>query len=172
MKKTYPVVGMHCAGCALKIEKAVGAIPGVKSVVVNYAAEKVTVELEEEKDTEELREKLKKVVASVGGYTLVVDQGNSKLQMTNGKHHEGAGHEERGGHDHAAMLKEEAVRDLKKRVVVNILLSVPVLVGAISGWMPLEMQFVLTSVVLFWGGKQFFVNALFPNSYNKCFGIP
>src|SRR5262245_25151088 len=36
---------MHCAGCSADIEKAFGAVPGVKSVTADYASSKVTVEV-------------------------------------------------------------------------------------------------------------------------------
>ena len=175
MKKTYPVVGMHCASCALSIEKSIGAIDGVKSVVVNYATEKVTVELEQGLDTPEMREKLKKAVGSVGNYTLVLDKpqkinviGNGMGEMDHSQHEaqetDHSGHMnmsdgDGGGHDHAQMLKEEQVKDLKKRLFVNIGLSLPILIGAITGLMPPAVQFVLTSVVLFWGGRQFFTSS-------------
>src|SRR3989338_8077319 len=44
MKTTLPIIGMHCASCAIKIEKALGKIEGVASANVNYATQKATVE--------------------------------------------------------------------------------------------------------------------------------
>src|SRR4051812_17352724 len=42
-KSTGPIQlaieGMHCAGCATKIEGALKAVPGVKGAAVNFAAE-------------------------------------------------------------------------------------------------------------------------------------
>ena len=168
---------MHCAGCAVSIEKAVAAVSGVKSATVNYATEKVAVELDpsiasrktgQARQGGNLVDQLKKAVAGVGNYTLVVDQGNSKSQVRNSKHegHEADhGHDEGhgegdGAHDHAQMLKEEEMRDLRRRVWVSIALSLPVLVGAVMGWMPAEVQFVLTSIVLFWAGRQFFTSSI------------
>ncbi len=40
------VGGMSCAGCALTIEKALNRMPGVKTAVVNFAAEKAIVEFD------------------------------------------------------------------------------------------------------------------------------
>ena len=39
MKKSYPIVGMHCASCAKLIERKLGKIPGVISSSVNYGNE-------------------------------------------------------------------------------------------------------------------------------------
>src|SRR3989338_8921484 len=44
---TFPVRGMHCASCALTIEKTMKKLPGVKSANVNYANNKATVEYDE-----------------------------------------------------------------------------------------------------------------------------
>lgn len=43
----FAVTGMHCASCALLIEKTVSKLPGVKKANVNFAAEKATVVLDE-----------------------------------------------------------------------------------------------------------------------------
>lgn len=48
MKKiTIPIGGMHCASCALTIEKSVKKLPGVASANVNYANNKAAVEYNE-----------------------------------------------------------------------------------------------------------------------------
>ncbi len=38
-----PIEGLHCASCVAKVEKAVGAVPGVESVSVNLATERADV---------------------------------------------------------------------------------------------------------------------------------
>jgi Cu+-exporting ATPase len=43
MRQTYVIAGMHCASCAAHVEKAVRAVPGVRSATVNFATEKLTV---------------------------------------------------------------------------------------------------------------------------------
>ncbi|TEB05551.1 Copper-exporting P-type ATPase A [Pelotomaculum schinkii] len=45
-KKQFKVRGMTCANCALTIEKGVGKMKGVKSAAVNFASEKLTLELD------------------------------------------------------------------------------------------------------------------------------
>lgn len=56
MKKTYPIVGMHCASCARLIEKRLSKIPGVTAASVNYGNETAYLELGEninDKDIED-----------------------------------------------------------------------------------------------------------------------
>lgn len=50
MKKTLLVEGMSCGHCEMAVKKAVGALEGVESVVVNLGAKKVEVEGENLKD--------------------------------------------------------------------------------------------------------------------------
>jgi len=40
----FPVVGMHCAGCASSIQRRLAAVPGVHEAAVNLATRKATVE--------------------------------------------------------------------------------------------------------------------------------
>jgi len=46
VRKQYKVRGMTCANCALTIEKGMGKVRGVKSAAVNFASEKLTMELD------------------------------------------------------------------------------------------------------------------------------
>lgn len=47
-KEIMQIEGMSCAACALKIEKNLSRIPGVKQATVNFATEKATVEYDPE----------------------------------------------------------------------------------------------------------------------------
>ncbi len=47
MKKTIRVIGMHCANCALTIEKGLRNMPGVINSNVNFTTEKAHVEFDE-----------------------------------------------------------------------------------------------------------------------------
>lgn len=40
-KRTFLVTGMHCAGCAAAVEKAVKRLPGAEDVYVNFASGKL-----------------------------------------------------------------------------------------------------------------------------------
>ncbi|MBC7963600.1 MAG: copper-translocating P-type ATPase [Steroidobacteraceae bacterium] len=46
-KKTYAITGMSCANCAARIEKEIGLLEGVRSSVVNFATEELTVSHDE-----------------------------------------------------------------------------------------------------------------------------
>ena len=43
-KDTFSISGMHCASCALIIEKNLKKLPGVKTVNVNFASQQAAVE--------------------------------------------------------------------------------------------------------------------------------
>ncbi len=62
-KETFPILGMTCASCAGKVEKALSETAGVKSAVVNFAAEKATVEFDE---TQITLDKIVEIVKSTG----------------------------------------------------------------------------------------------------------
>ena len=112
MKETFLIKGMHCASCAVTIEKALKKMPGVANAVVNSAAEKATIEWDEKKVK---LEKIAEVVQKVG-YDLVITkaQGAMRSKMQ-GK--------EEGGQTlrlrvigmesgHCAMVVEQAIRSL------------------------------------------------------------
>lgn len=56
MKKTFQIDGMHCAGCAGSVEKAIRKLPGIKSVSVDITTEKARVEMAENVGEESIRE--------------------------------------------------------------------------------------------------------------------
>ena len=47
-KKAFPVLNMHCAGCANNVEKTVKKLPGVIEASVNFATNTLTVSYEKE----------------------------------------------------------------------------------------------------------------------------
>ena len=47
-----PVLGMTCASCVGRVEKAIAAVPGVAKASVNLAAERAHVEFNADGDTE------------------------------------------------------------------------------------------------------------------------
>ena len=64
MKKKYKVEGIDCPNCAAKIEKLIGELEGVTSSKINFMAEKLTVEAEENV-LEGLLENITKTVRTV-----------------------------------------------------------------------------------------------------------
>jgi len=63
MKESLQIEGMHCAGCANSVEKALSEVEGVSKASVNLATEKALIEFE---NGEVTREKLKEAVQNAG----------------------------------------------------------------------------------------------------------
>ncbi len=153
IKKVLPVVGLHCASCKNLLETVVAEVPGVHKVHVNYAAEKMTVEFDEQKVTVD---DLKKSVSSAGAYQLV-DQ----------------------GHHHGLNLKKQEYLKLRRTVWWVGVAALPFFWSMIEmAFMPsarrdslvmlsanygLDLwwvaQFILATIILFGGGRIFFASA-------------
>ena len=54
-----PVLGMTCASCVGRVEKAIAAVPGVAKASVNLAAERAHVEFNADGDTEAVVEAIR-----------------------------------------------------------------------------------------------------------------
>ncbi|MGV3599023.1 MAG: heavy metal translocating P-type ATPase [Bacteroidota bacterium] len=139
IKKTYPVTGMTCASCAISAESITKAQPGVINASANFANTSLQVEFLPDIITPD---KIKAALQSIG-YDLLIDETNSR------------------------QLKEEAhqnyYRQLKTKTIWAALLSLPVvIIGMLFMDMPFAnyIMMVLTTPVVFWFGRQFFVNAL------------
>jgi len=155
-KESYPIIGMHCASCKALIENSVKNIAGVKDVFVNFATEKMTVSFDDE-------------ITSLGDISHAVSSaGNYKIVDGMEEHHEGHHHDA----DH---MHHEENRKLKQTVILTGLGSIPFFILMI--WMFLakggllpdpEMmlgdampiltygQFVLATLIVFWGGSSIF----------------
>lgn len=64
MKKKFKLEELDCANCAAKMEDAISKIPGVESVSVNFMAEKLTIEADEDK-FEEILDAAQKAITKV-----------------------------------------------------------------------------------------------------------
>ncbi|MDE6401338.1 MAG: cation transporter [Clostridiales bacterium] len=49
MVKTYKVVDLDCANCAAKLERALSKIDGVNKATVNFFAQKITLDIADDK---------------------------------------------------------------------------------------------------------------------------
>jgi len=175
-----PLTGMSCASCANTIEKALGKAPGVSKASVNFATRTATVRYDAAATSPK---KLVDVVRSTG-YDAVLPESSAAPAaaragidhampgMTAAEHAAmPAGHAmpaEVGetGEDHSAHMHvntdEQTV--LLRKVIVGAVLSVPVLVIAMShgkiaflnqpwiNW----LQLALTTPVVVWCGSQFY----------------
>ena len=66
MKKKILIEGMHCASCAMNIERSLKKVDGVKEVGVSVLTKKVIVETDEKVTDDELKKAVSKV-----GYKVV-----------------------------------------------------------------------------------------------------
>lgn len=182
-KEQYPIVGMHCASCKQLIERMVGKLTGVESVLVNYASETMSVSYNE---TQVSLDDITKAVASAGSYKLIAGEHGPVLASppeAKKMQHDMAGMDHKS---HASALKKEEYQKLKKTVLWVGISSIPfallmifhglTLAGlAMMKHAPLGflefsgsaykvnllflVQFLLATPILFIGGKQFFVSA-------------
>ena len=59
MKKTYLLEGLDCANCAAKMERAIAQLDGVQNVTVSFLAQKLTLEADDARFDEIVREMVK-----------------------------------------------------------------------------------------------------------------
>lgn len=140
MKQTFPIVGMHCAGCATNLEKAIKKVKGVNSVKVTYATDKAIIDHDHSQIDWQA---LKKAVASVGNYQIV-------LPKIDHSGHQG----------HAAALSEQQKSILKTKTILSGVLTLILLLGNWFKFLPHEISFILTSIIMFYSGQEFFQNTI------------
>lgn len=136
-KKTFPIVGMHCASCAGTLEKALAKVPGVSSSSVNYGSEKATIDVDgkvSEKD-------LAKVVEDAG-YRAILENEKADSDQS----------------DQIEKIKIEELKILKTKVIISSVLSIIVLIGSFSGWSGV-LLLLLALPVQFWAGWEFYLAA-------------
>ena len=138
-KDTFPVLGMSCAACAMRVEKTLSRQAGVKTAAVNYAAATVYVEYDADTCTPEtLREAVRGA-----GYDILTDKsGNPE--------------------DKAEKVHAEKYASLKRRTIWAAVLSLPV---AVTGMFFMDMPYAdiimwaLSTPVVFWLGRGFYISA-------------
>ena len=139
VKKSFPVLQMTCASCAVSVESMLKSQAGVVNASVNYANAKVSVEfIPSLIQVEHLR----KVVQSIG-YDLLIDESTS-------------------GDETIEQIQKENFKTLKKKTYWALILSIPVVViGMFFMNMPFanEIMWFLSTPVLFWLGRDFYINA-------------
>ena len=144
-KMDLDVFGMTCAACSTRIEKVLNKMGGMKSATVNLATESATVEF--------------------NSAVLSVDQIIAKIQNL------GYDAKEKVQREAKALQKEEEIHAKKRKLLLSILLSLPLLYTMIghSPWdtgLPMPQllmnpwfQLLLATPVQFWIGGQFYVGA-------------
>ena len=138
-RKTFPVTGMSCAACAVSVESMLKSAKGVKDAGVNFANQTAWAEYNEQETSPQ---ELQKAIRSIG-YDIIVD-----------------------AEDPAAVQEElqlKYYKEVKQRTIWASVLSLPVLIiGMFFMDMPYGnwISMVLTAPVVFWFGRNFFINAL------------
>ena len=104
-KEILKIQGMHCASCAMTIEKVVSKLPGVKVAQVNFAAETLLAEFDENQAS--LKD-LKEAVNSVGYKLLIPEIREEKLETKEFLALKVIGMDS----PHCAMIVEKAIKTL------------------------------------------------------------
>lgn len=134
-KGVFPVTGMSCASCANNIESTTQGLTGVVNASVNFANEKLLVEY----DPQEIQPATLKEAIRQIGYDIELDE-----SVDTDKAH------------------QHKLRSLRFKTILSIILSTPVmLIGMFWMNMPYanEIMLILSTPVIFWLGKDFFMNA-------------
>ena len=137
ISRVYPVVGMHCAACAARINKVLGKQAGVVECSVNLAANNVSLKYN---STVTTAENLAEAVDRMG-FRLIVDSGGEAEAESEGK---------------------KRYKKLKTNTLWAILLSFPiVLLSMVFMNVPYanEIMALLATPVVLYFGRGFFVNA-------------
>ena len=134
VKKTFPIVGMHCASCAKLIERSLSKVPGVLSCSVNYASESAFVDVQKDVDDSDL----KKAVENAGYKALIDDSSMTQEEA-----------------------KKIELKNLKAKVIVSSALSLIVFLGSFPELFGFSlspvMLLLLTTPVQFWAGGEFYL---------------
>ncbi len=164
-----PLLGMHCAACATRIEKALSRAPGVEQASVNYATTRATVHYDSQAtNLEALRDVVKKA-----GYDAIVPQ--LQAQHDDAQGNDGARMSTHVGREDLQEVETQAraaeYRTQKSNFLVALVLTIPVAFVAMAGHLipSLEtmlnfpgrawFELFLSSPVLFWAGRDFFKGA-------------
>ncbi|MFT3947054.1 MAG: heavy metal translocating P-type ATPase [Agriterribacter sp.] len=146
IKKTFPVLNMSCASCAVSVESVLKSAEGVVDASVNFASATVVVEYLPGKTNPGA---LRNVVESAG-YDLLIEDDNTQQETLEAIH-------------------EKKFRQLKTKTVWAIILTFPVVIIGMffmnppAGWAGIpyanEIMWLFSTPVVLWLGKDFFVNA-------------
>lgn len=139
VSKTFPVLEMSCASCAVSVESVLQAQTGVVKAAVNFAMATVTVEYLPNMIQVEA---LKKSVQAAG-YDLLIENSEE-------------------GSNAIEEIHQKKVNQLKQKTLWSVLLSFPlVVIGMFLMDLPYanEWMWAFSTPVVLWFGKDFFINA-------------
>ena len=134
VKKSFPLLGLHCAACAAHATKALEATAGVQSATVNLASATAFIVYDETLCTPEI---LRDAVATMG-YTLRINEPEvGELEA----------------------LRQRETSNLRRKTWVAVILSL--IVMGLMMWPPMTLtkallSALLTAITLLWAGSGFF----------------
>ena len=147
-KETFPVLGMSCAACAIRVDKTLNAQPGVKEAIVNYASATAQVLYDADVCSPFT---LKKAIQHAG-YDLII-----------GTNEEGV--------DEADKVRREHYERLKWRTVWAIVLAIPIIILSMAfmdvRWVNYAV-WCLSTPVVFVLGRGFFISAWKQLKHRTC----
>src|SRR4030042_2878537 len=140
IRKSFPIVGMHCASCAKLIERKLINTKGVINASVNYGSEQALVETDSSVTNEQIAKSVEEA-----GYKAIIQNGKTAGELK-------------------VEEKKKELRNLKKKVIVSGILSVLIFVGSFPEWfifLPglfsiFFILLLLTTPVQFWAGWEFY----------------
>lgn len=134
IKEKFSIVGMTCTNCSNAIEKAVKKIDGVKSVSVNFSTSSAEICIENGEILEKIVSKIKKL-----GYDIATN------------------------YDELEAKKQKNLNNLRWRFILAVVLCGMIMFIEMSGHFSFIFrvisEIILTGVVLFYCGSNFFVHA-------------
>lgn len=133
--KSFRISGMHCASCAINVERKLKSTQGVKSAAVNYGSEEAHVEF----DTKTRIEDLGKVVSSLGYTPHLVEESLDDIEQD----------------------KQDELVALRNKLVISSVFTFFLLIGAMFPFAPAWLKsnwvmFALATPVQFWVGWQYY----------------
>lgn len=72
MKKTYKLVDLDCANCALKMERAINRISGIEKASVSFMQQRMTIEFSDGAEIDKIMEEVIHAIQKVEPDCVVV----------------------------------------------------------------------------------------------------
>lgn len=139
VRRSFPVLNMSCASCAVSAESIMKSTEGVVDASVNFANGLLTVEYLPNMTNPEALQKIQQSV----GYDLLLSEESSQQ-------------------DTLEELHNKKFRRLRTKTIWAISLAIPlVIIGMFFMHMPYanEIMWLLATPIVVWPGKDFYINA-------------
>jgi P-type Cu+ transporter len=125
-KQVVPIIGMHCASCAVNIERKLKKLAGMQSASVNYANEKALVEYDEAQCNPKI---IGEAVSSLG-YTAIFKGDNAGEQSSE------------------EVARAAQLKTLKSKLLLSGALTVLILIGSFPQIFPFAPAFLQDPITL------------------------